>query len=84
MLVWSGRQDMSFRAQHHWRGSGPALYPSSSLPDLLSYSEVPAIPTPCVVAPTEEPPQDYVIPETGAEGEDDGGDFRHFDPPISY
>jgi hypothetical protein len=45
---------------------------------------VPAIPTPCVVAPTEEPPEDYVIPETGAEGEDDGGDFRHFDPPISY
>jgi hypothetical protein len=34
MLVWSGRQEPDFRAQHRWRGSGPALY-SSSPPQAL-------------------------------------------------
>jgi hypothetical protein len=40
MLGWSGRQEHDSRAQHRWRGSGPALYsyPSTPLPLLLSQS----------------------------------------------
>jgi len=58
--------------------------PIPKLSDLLSYPEMP---TPRVISPTEEPPADPVIPEatpSGAADEDDGGDFRHFDPYLDY